>query len=531
MAYAITEAGRSQIAAELVDQKLQLARDVVAESRSMKDLQYCDLRLEVVESKEAWVENGQPKVGMQGERLCVGIRVIAGNPVAAPAYYGVRLGTAAGLAGALRDGIRQAHERALASAQEKALARRSFGPLGASLYSTRLAPVPLVQERVPPSMRRDPRSVPLAEVFAYLTPISARLAALDGRVLFNLLRAETQLRRQLFCSSEGACIDQTYARTEGICVVVAQSPDGASPLELYDASGHQAGWELMEEGLRRDYVQLPDFETFCLALAQDALGVSAAPPLKPPDGDVVVVTDPHFNALVAHEVVGHPTELDRALKMETAYAGRSWLLKDLQDNQVGKVVASPLLSAFSDPTLDGYGHYLYDDEGTPGRRAYHFESGVFKEFLNSRQTAAVAGVAPNGSYKATEADLVPLIRMSNTAFAAGDSDPAQIVAEVDHGYYVQTHRIPSVAESRENFCISAVKVYEINNGQLGRPYRDGAVAADSRDYFLRVDAVGNDLRLFPIPNCGKGQPMQAKRMSNGGPTLRSVARLVGTRQG
>ena len=43
----------------------------------------------------------------------------------------------------------------------------------------------------------------------------------------------------------------------------------------------------------------------------------------------------------------------------------------------------------------------------------------------------------------------------------------------------------------------------------------------------RVDAVGNDFLLFPIPNCGKGQPMQAKRMGNGGPTMRSVARLVG----
>ena len=37
----------------------------------------------------------------------------------------------------------------------------------------------------------------------------------------------------------------------------------------------------------------------------------------------------------------------------------------------------------------------------------------------------------------------------------------------------------------------------------------------------------DDFRLFAIPNCGKGQPMQTKRMSNGGPTMRSRARLTG----
>ena len=41
---------------------------------------------------------------------------------------------------------------------------------------------------------------------------------------------------------------------------------------------------------------------------------------------------------------------------------------------------------------------------------------------------------------------------------------------------------------------------------------------------MNVDAVGNDFRLYPIPNCGKGQPMQTKRLGNGGPTMRSRAR-------
>jgi TldD protein len=257
------------------------------------------------------------------------------------------------------------------------------------------------------------------------------------------------------------------------------------------------------------------------------VALAAAPVLPTSDGDVVVVTDPHYNTLVSHEIIGHPVELDRALKMETAYAGRSWLLGGLTEHQVGRRVASPLVTAYSDPALPGFGHYKYDHEGTPARRVVHIDRGIFRGFMNSRQTAAIFGGEPNGHWKATDASLVPLIRMSNTVFDAGARPADDIVKEVDHGYYVAGHRTPSIAESRENFRISARGVYEIRNGELGRLYRDGGIAADSRDYLMNVDAVGTDFRLYPIPNCGKGQPMQTKKLGNGGPTMRTRARVIG----
>jgi TldD protein len=240
-----------------------------------------------------------------------------------------------------------------------------------------------------------------------------------------------------------------------------------------------------------------------------------------------VVTDPHFTALLAHEIIGHPTELDRALKMETGYGGRSWLLRSLDSTQVGKRIASPLVTAFSDPALPGFGHYRYDDEGVPAHRVVHIDRGIFQGFMNSRQTAAIQGGEPNGHWKATDPSLVPLIRMSNTVFAEGDRDPRDIIREIDHGYYLVGHKTPSIAESRENFRISAMKVYEIRHGELGELFRDGGIMADTRAFLIRVDGVGADFRLTPVPNCGKGQPMQTKRVGNGGPTLRSRAILTG----
>ncbi len=518
-----------RIGIDIIERLRSTAHQVAFQhARRLRGLRYCDIRVEASEGRSAASENGQEKASAGDYGLSFGVRVLAeqGSSVA-PGYFGRILGAADvdDIGRILQQGVRHALERARANARRKSLARGRFDPLAKALYDTELAPIDVRQDTIGGTYSWDPREVSLARVVTYVTDVSKGVAAISPKVVYNGVSATTVLIRELFCSSEGANIDHTYAQSEGAVFLVAQGEHG--PLELYDFTGHQRGWELIEEGYVKEYIQLPDFMVFATNLAKDAVEIADAPPLKSTEGEVTVVTDPHYNALVVHEVIGHPSELDRALKYETGYAGRSWLLKSLRDNQSGRQVASPLVNSFSDPTMEGYGHYPYDHEGTPAKKVIHIRDGVYQEFLSSRQTAAIIGGEPNGHYKATDASLVPLIRMSNTAFAPGDRDPQEILKEVDRGYYVAGHRIPSVAESRENFRISAMKVYEIRNGELGQLYRDGAVMADSRDYFMRIDAVGNDFRMFPIPNCGKGQPMQAKRMGNGGPTMRSVARLVG----
>lgn len=488
---------------------------------------YADIRLEVSEGKAAVAENGMDKFCGEDYGFSFGVRVIAGERVTATGYFGELLGEAdlGSLQDRLRSALDHAYDRAMANARTKDGTRARFTTLGDALTDTSLAPIDVRQDTVDAKYEEDPREVQLDEAVSYVRDISKRVQGLDDAVAFNHISATTQLDRQLFVSSEGANIQQTWAVTQGTCFVIAAGEEGHQ--ELYDFSGHLRGWEIITRGFEDDLMQLPHLMDFSLELARDTVTLAGCRPLKATAKDVVVVTDPHYNALLCHEVIGHPTELDRALKFETGYAGRSWFLRDIKDNQLGKRIGSDLVTAFSDPTLDGYGHYMYDDEGTPARRIYHFDKGIFNGFSNSRQTAAIVGAEPNGHYKATDASFVPLIRMSNTAIAPGDRNHHDIVREVDEGYYVVGHRIPSIAESRENFRITAMKVYEIKNGEIGELFRDGGLMSDTRDFFMNVDAVGDDFQLFTIPNCGKGQPMQTKRMGNGGPTLRSRARLTG----
>lgn len=513
----------------LIDRNRDRLSNMVLDTKSkLKDCSYVDLRIRVSEGQQAIAQDGMMKSSVRDYDLSYGLRVIAGKDILAPGYFGETLGAADvdGLPDVIRGGLGQAYERAIANSATKNERKNRWGALGQSLRSSELAPIKAYQDTIKGVYQINPLDVSLDEVSALAQQVSKAVASCDSRVKINQVFIDTSINRELFVNSEGANIDRTYALTQGLSWVAAVGNSGNQQAH-YDCLGHQRGWEILTDGVEEEVIKLKPFMQFALDLAADSVSLSEARPCPSSDKDVVVVTDPHYNTLLVHEIIGHPTELDRGLKLETAYAGRSWLLRSLSETMIGKQVASSLVSAYSDPSLPGYGHYEYDDEGTPVKTVTHIDKGIFRGFMNSRQTALILGVGPNGHYKAIDASYVPLIRMSTTVFGNGTREPQEIIGEIDHGYYLSGHRIPSISESRENFRVTARKVFEIKNGKLGEMFRDGGMMANTKDYLMSVDAVGKDLRIYPIFNCGKGQPMQVKKLGNGGPTMRARARLVG----
>lgn len=490
----------------------------------LKGCQYIDLRIEVSEAKGGYAQNGSAKETYEDAEISMGIRVYAGESMLAPGHYGRVLGRTdlEQLETVVREGIDHAYRRAWANAARKMDAERTLGPLSNALASTRLAPIQIYQDTVASPVRIHPATMPLSTFLSEAVGVSHDIASQDSRVLFNQVGISSMMVRELFVSSEGALIDQLYPLTQGFLYVVAREP-GSVPEAHYDWLGDMRGWEVLEG----ENVYGKTFRQFAHDLTRDTVELAGAEMLDPTPREAVVVTDPHYNALLVHEIVGHPVEADRALKMETGYAGRTWLYQGLQENMLGQRIASDLVTAFSDTSLQGYGMYKYDAEGVRARRVVHIDKGIFKGFLNSRETAAIIGEEPNGAMRASDPVCVPLVRMTNTVFANGDRDPQEIIREVEDGYYLLGHRIPSISESRENFRITARKVYKIERGELTKLYRSGGITADSRDYLMSIDAVGNDFKMIPIPNCGKGQPMQSMRVGNGGPTMRGHAKILG----
>ena len=507
---------------EILDKlKGHIFKTLATHYKSLSDCKYVDVRLGISEFKSATSENGQSKDVTDDYDASFGIRVIAGE-MSSWGFYGQSLGKndlkVKGITGLITSGINTAYERAIANAKKK----QEFKKSADSLTEVQLAKIKICQDTVPADFEIDPRKISLQKVLKTSMDVSRQMKELDPSVHYTAAGIKTGITRELFCSSEGANIDQSLPLTQGIVYVSAQKGE-SSPEVCYDYVGDMKGWEIIEG---KNCYNL-SFLDFALERTRETIELSCAEFLKTSKDEVVVVTDPHFNTLLVHEIVGHPTESDRILKMETAYAGRSWLFKSMDENQLGERIASPLVNAFSDSTTMGYGYYKYDAEGTPAKRIDVIENGILKTFLNGRENAAVLGHEPNGSMRATMSSMVPIVRMTNTAFSPGKKDPKKIIKEVKDGYYIVSHRIPSISESRENFRISAKKVYKIENGKLVKLYRGGGIMANSKEFLMSIDAVGNDFKMYPIPTCGKGQPMQIMRVGNGGPTLRGKARLAG----
>ncbi len=519
-----------RIKIEVIDSIKDAVYSAIEKMSTLKDFKYADLRVGVSESKTAHSENGMPKSMSEDYNFSFGVRVVAGE-IGAWGYYGQPLGVSdlrgKKLEKAFNSGLKTAYNRAVANASGRqrtlcSLNQRGKTSLSTALTEVKLAKVDVRQDSFKIGFEKDPRTIALNDVLGLSVSVSRQMKDESTEVKFAYAGIYTGITRELFCSSEGAKIDQIFPLTQGIVYIVAQKADKAP--EMYvDYLGDLKGWEVLEG----KNVHKLSFLDFAIQRTKETVELAGAEPLKSNDNLVVVVTNPHFNTLLVHEIVGHPTEADRVLKMETAYAGRSWLFGGFDNNQLGRQIASKLISAYSDPLTEGYGHYKYDAEGVPAKKISLIENGILKGFMNSRETAAILNQEPNGSMRATDPALVPIVRMTNTVFANGNRNPDEIIAEVKDGYYIANHKIPSISESRENFRITAQKVYKIENGKLTKLYRSGGITADSRDFLMSIDAVGNDFAIFPIPNCGKGQPMQTMRVGNGGPTLRGKARLTG----
>ena len=83
----------------------------------------------------AAAENGASKFSGEDYGFSFGVRVLAGERMVAPGYFGRSLGAADldSLEKILREGIEKAYRRAMANGELKATVREKFGGLGDSL--------------------------------------------------------------------------------------------------------------------------------------------------------------------------------------------------------------------------------------------------------------------------------------------------------------------------------------------------------------------------------------------------------------
>ncbi|MGH2753536.1 MAG: TldD/PmbA family protein, partial [Actinomycetota bacterium] len=287
----------------------------------------------------------------------------------------------------------------------------------------------------------DPLEVPLETKVGILTGATAAMARVPG---LHLARGALDVLKQTswFLSSEGSDIEQTVTHTSA--GIEATAVDGSDVQHRsYPAStrGHlgAAGFELVEE---------LDLEGNAERTAEEAVALLSAP--ECPDVVTTLVLDGHQVMLQVHESVGHPTELDRVLGMEAAFAGTSFVgVPDVGSLRYG----SDIVNITSDATVEGgIGTFAYDDEGVEAQRVDLVRDGVLVGFQSSRETAAATGNdRSNGTMRAEGWENFPLIRMTNINLLPGAGSFEDLLADVDRGIFMATNKSWSIDDKRKNF--------------------------------------------------------------------------------
>jgi len=315
------------------------------------------------------------------------------------------------------------------------------------------------------------------------------------------------INSKYFVNSEGSEILQNF--TDVVIDMIATAHESGITQSVNITEGGRGG---MEQIIVKNKIQQSAKE-----IATKASQLTLSKPAK--EEKATVIMNPDFVSLLTHEILGHPSEADRVLGKEMAWAGGAWW-KD----KIGEKIGSENLNVFDDPTIkESLGWYFFDDEGVETKKTTLVEDGILKNHMQNRETSQVFNSEPTGNMRATNYRFMPLIRMACTCIDKGDWNVDEMIKDVKEGYLISNMKIPSIDMKRYNWSISCQYAQKIENGEIKDLLRDVIVMGTAPDFFKSIDACGNDFTVRPITNCGKGDPMQSMIMGNGGPSIRGTA--------
>lgn len=237
-----------------------------------------------------------------------------------------------------------------------------------------------------------------------------------------------------------------------------------------------------------------------------------------PAGEMDVVLNHGWPAVLLHEAVGHGLEGDFNRRGISVYSGK-----------VGQQIASKEVTVYDSGNMPGErGSLHFDDEGTPTQENKLIDKGVLTGYMQDRQNAQLMGVPPTGNGRRQSYAHEPMPRMTNTYFGAGDHEPEDIIKSVKDGLYCDKMGGGQVDITSGKFNMNVTLAYRIRDGKIryDEPVKGAALVGKGHELIQNITMVGNDLELEKTAGvCGKdgqsvvvscGQPTIKARMIVGG---------------
>ena len=295
-------------------------------------------------------------------------------------------------------------------------------------------------------------------------------------------------------------LDQNYSWVNG-AVSVVYSENGKT---VQNSSGEN------ESTLTEVMAKLPGGVDKLLYTAKMLTTAKAMVP-----GEYDIVTDTHMTGLIAHEAFGHGVEMDMFVKDRA-----------LAKEYVGRYVASPIVNMRDGAASTvSAGSYFFDDEGVLAGDTQIIRDGILVTGISDLSSALELGTAPTGNGRRESSRRKAYARMTNTFIEAGDSSFEEMIASIDHGYYVC--QCDNGMEDPKNWAIQCVAKYavEIQDGKLtDNWFAPVIISGYVPDLLKSISMVSGNHKIVGAGMCGKGYK-EWVRVSDGGPCVKARAKL------
>ncbi|MCV0430324.1 TldD/PmbA family protein [Nitrosopumilus sp.] len=466
-----------------MDARLQDYADKIVRYAQTQGVQYCDVRAEQQEQKSVFLEDNQTEFIRNYEDRGLGIRIIKDKAwgfcsITNPQSF---------------EQIKEILDNSIKNSNTQKQKENEI----------KLFPNTSQKKQINYPVLKKPSIDNIIEIGLECSSIISE----TPKIIKSIIHPRYSINSKYFVNSEGSEILQNF--TDVVIDMVATAHDDGITQSVNITEGGRGGLEQIQKN-NKSYDSARE-------ISVKASQLTKAKPIK--EEKATVVMNPDFVSLLTHEILGHPSEADRVLGKEMAWAGGAWW-----KNKLGEKIGSENLNVFDDPTIEeSLGWYQFDDEGIETRKTTLVENGILKNHMQNRETAYEFDSPPTGNMRATNYRFIPLIRMACTCIANGNLKVEEIIKETKNGYLISNMKIPSIDMKRYNWSISCQYAQKIENGEITDLLKDVIVMGIAPGFFKSIDACGNDFTVRPITNCGKGDPMQSMIMGNGGPTIRGVA--------
>ena len=245
----------------------------------------------------------------------------------------------------------------------------------------------------------------------------------------------------------------------------------------------------------------------------EAKMLTTAKPMVP--GTYDIVTDTEMTGLICHEAFGHGVEMDMFVKDRA-----------LAKEYVGKYVASPIVNMRDGAASTvSAGSYFFDDEGVLAGDTQIIKDGILVTGISDLSSALELGTAPTGNGRRESSRRKAYARMTNTFIEPGDASFEEMIASIDHGYYVC--QCDNGMEDPKNWAIQCVAKYavEIRDGKLtDNWFAPVIISGYVPDLLKSISMVSGNHKIVGAGMCGKGYK-EWVRVSDGGPCVKARAKL------